>query len=86
MTDKSTIGDDKEYLENPMRWVTLGCVPVKRRASDGGLPEVGIVIMKDWKSVPTVYLTNMFAPDLKNCEIEAFGSFEDLLSEGWEVD
>ena len=82
-TTSGSTARDLDTMTDPNTWVAWPLLPLKRRTAHES--QIGLLLDQDedrW----TVYLTNLFAPDLANCERLTYDSPESILSAGWRVD
>jgi hypothetical protein len=83
-------GDDREMIESPDKWGSP-LLALKRFydwvgndcRDKFGLPQFGVLIGHEG---PTVYLTNLFMPELDSCDKLEYNSVDELLAAGWTVD
>lgn len=74
--------DDATFMGDPNRWPRWPILPVKQR----GTFKVGVMLEGDNGVAPIVYLTNMYAMDLTECEKMEFKTISELVDAGWRVD
>lgn len=77
--------DDVAFLKTPEKWPNYPLCPVKNRNEQkDNFPLLGVIVSPR----PTVYLVNLFSiqPGMEPPETREYGSFEELIADGWIVD
>ena len=84
---------DLRFLRDPFNWPNYPVCPVKsvtrKEADDSSWPKMGLVVVDS----PAVYIKNVFEllsgdldSQLEGIEKFTYGSFEELIADGWIVD
>lgn len=80
--------DDMAVINNPNQWVHWPYLPVKnpRRKED----DLGIVVASQGKTLPTVFLENLYSLPSKSKLADSpkieYDSIAELVTDGWIVD
>jgi len=79
---------DLEWLTHPAEWPNWPVQTVKKRRSNGQMPDVGLVVERENVVEPIVYDVNLWAlPVPTPWPIAArYDSIEAMIADGWEVD
>lgn len=82
---------DKQFVEDPKRWVYWPMLPMKKRNKGKGFPwDVGLIIAQKGM-FSTIHLEvtlwdKNLGEKLKTCEKKVYASVDEMLADGWMCD